>query len=547
MTKILKTGSRVLNKILFVLTALCLVLLVFAVFSDHPSVYAFFFNSDLLYLPTLYEGLFVEGYPLESWYLNPSILLIPDVAIYFLLHFITQDAIISLFSFGVIQHLLILAFMVYVLRNFYREDNWYLASLGALMMFLFLLGSIVDRAFLFASFSLASTIHTGVFVMALLCIALTLDYFNTGKSSRIIWLFVFATLSVLSDRLFILLYIIPVGLLALFLTILYRKRVPLVLFINAGLSVTLGLWLNNYLDGEYFHLLKLPSVTEYSNIIPSFRLMMQQIGGEMSKQGVFMYTMILSGISFLVQLYLAIRILVRRDFYSAISFYILYSVIFIAGIFLMPVLTGTYTNIDVLRYNMGAFYLALLNIGFLAGYFIHHGKKSGIRRVAVKSLLVAVVALMSYTGYKNLSTDGLKQFFNYYPQYVQEVDEIARKENLFYGVADFWYAKPITVFSRENLKVYHTFDQMVPYYHSTCTQWYLDDDHIFNYAVLSSFDDKSAYREYLDHEGRIVTQGHTEVLVLPPFRYEVERWAMPGFIEQDSILQVKSPPVEKIE
>lgn len=535
MRKILKTGSRALDKILFLFTAMCLVLLVFAVFSADPGVYAFFFNSDLLYLPTLYEGLIVEGYPLETWYLNPSILLIPDVVIYFLLHFISRDAIISLFSFGVIQHLLMLVFMVYVLSNFYKEEKWYLASLGALMLFLFLIGSIVDRAFLFASFSLASTIHTGVFAMALLCIALTLDYFNTGKPSRVIWLFVFATLSVLSDRLFILLYIVPVGLLALFLTIAYRKRVPLILLVNAVASLVLGLWLNNYLDGKYFHLLKLPSVTEYSNIIPSFRLMMQQIGGEMSKQGVFMYTMILSGISFLVQLWLAIRILIKRNFYSVRSFYILFSVIFIAGIFSMPVITGTYTNIDVLRYNMGAFYLALLNFGFLAGYFIHQGKKAGIRRIAVKSLLVAGLILMSYTGYRNLSADGLKQFFDYYPQYVQEVDEIARKENLLYGVANFWYAKPITVFSKENLKVYHTFDQMVPYYHSTCTQWYLDGDHIFNYAVVSSFDDKMAYREYLDHEGRTVTEGHTEVLILPPFRYEVERYAMPGFIAQDSL------------
>lgn len=541
MGRILKIGILAFNKTLFLLTALCLVLLVFAVFSDDPGVYAFFFNSDLLYLPTLYEGLFVDGYPLDTWYLNPSILLIPDVVVYFPLHFITQDAIISLFSFGVIQHLLILVFMVYVLSNFYKKEKWYLASLGALMMFLFLVGSIVDRAFLFASFSLASTIHTGVFVMALLCIALTLDYFQNGKPSRIVWLFVFATLSVLSDRLFILLYIIPAGLLALFLTILYRKKVPLILFINAVISVALGLWLNNYLDGEYFRLLKLPSVTEYSNIIPSFQLMMKQIGGEMSKQGIFMWTMILSAISFLVQLFLAVRILIRRNFYSASSFYILFSVIFIAGVFLMPVLTGTYTNVDVLRYNMGSIYLALLNIGFLAGYFIHLRKKTGVRRIAVKSLLVVILILMSYTGYNHLSTDGVKQFFNYYPKYVQELDEISRKENLLYGVADFWYAKPITIFSRENLKVYHTFDHIVPYYHSTTTQWYLDEDHIFNYAVISSFDDKTGYRKYLDHAGRIVAEGHTEVLILPPFRFEVQRYAMPGFIEQDSVLQEQSP------
>jgi hypothetical protein len=526
----MKTISQDTNKIYFLLSVIAMIILTLAVFSDDPLVYGFFFNADLLYLPTLYESLINEGYHILTWHLNPSMLLIPDIALFFGIHAISGDPVISLFSFGIIQQLLIFLGIALVFRQLNKNQSWFLAASASLLMLLFFIGSILSRDFIPAAFGIGSTIHTGAFVMAVFCIALTLQYLNHPKKSTLILIFVLAVLSLISDRLFILMYAVPVLLVSGLMWIRFRDKSHLVLVVAVVIILAFGYWLHNFLVWKFFKLLNLPNLTDYSKIVPSFLLLMKHLGTYILRWNAHSLLIILSLISYISHFLVILQQYRNNALKTTFSYYMLFSAIFITGIFWMPVVTGNYTGIDILRYNIGAFYLALLNFPMLIAYYTFDKKFRYSAITITKIIFLAGLAGMLIIGISRISKSGLNTFFNYSPAYVKELDHIAEQEELLYGVANFWYAKPITVFSKKGLKVYHTFDQMVPHYHSTTRMWYLDESHVFNFAVLSSFKDKSIYRKYLDHEGRIVKYGNTEVLILPPFKFN-QYTGLPYFIE----------------
>ena len=115
-------------------------LLVLAVFSNfNQFAFDVFFNSDTLYLPSIYKDIFQEHNLLKDWQLNPSPNFFPDMLLYFIFMFFTNNFIISSFIFAIIQYAIIL----YILTKIFKEilpnqsKNWH--SLIYLFMSIFLL------------------------------------------------------------------------------------------------------------------------------------------------------------------------------------------------------------------------------------------------------------------------------------------------------------------------------------------------------------------------------------------------------------------------
>ena len=119
------------GKIFYFLTFALVPVLVLAIFSKDYGFYDYVFNPDSLYFPSLYQGLFVEGYPLKTFWLNPSILLVPDAAIYFATMAITSDTIITIFIFSIAQHLLIFIGILLIFRKLFAKESWLLAGFGS--------------------------------------------------------------------------------------------------------------------------------------------------------------------------------------------------------------------------------------------------------------------------------------------------------------------------------------------------------------------------------------------------------------------------------
>lgn len=527
----MKINLLSINKIYFLAALLLLPVLLLAIFSKDYRVYDYFFNPDSLYLSTMYQGLFIDGFPLRSFNLNPSILLVPDVIVYFAVQAITGNTILTSFIFTIIQHLLIFFAILFIFKNLFKNERWFLTTFSVLLMMLFFMGAILSEDILFAAFSLVSTNHVGAFVMMLICMALTLNYINRPKKSILVLIFVLSLLSIFSDLIFILMFPLPAGTVLIIQTLKYRKRAIILILVTIIVSMVSGIFLHNFVDGRYLYLAKIPEVSSPENIIPSFKLLMNDLGTFIMAANANSLIIVLSLFSYLSQLLLAVRIFKKEPLNSPLSFYFLFSVIYITIIFWMPVISGTYIAKHILRYNISAFYVAMVNIPVLIWYFISDLKERKTASLFTKFLIPVMIIIFLAIGITHLSKKGIHNFFDYYPEFVQELDEIAEKENLLCGVGHFWVAKPITTFSKKHLEVYHVWPNFSPYFHVNSRLCYTGDDQVFNFAVISGFDDREAYREFLDADGRIVKNGNTALLILPPFRFD-KISGKPRFIEK---------------
>lgn len=508
------------GKISYLLTFVVLPVMVLAIFSKEYRVYDYVFNPDSLYFSSLYQGLFVEGYPLKTFWLNPSMLLIPDAVIYFTVMAISGDTVITTFIFAIVQHLLIFIGLLLIYRQVFAKDAWLLAGFSGLMMMMFFLGAIISNDIIFAAFSLVSTNHTGAFVMLLFSLALTMSYYKQPKASALFWISVLTLISVFSDQLFILMFSLPMGIVITGQFIKHRNKATFNLLLSIILSTIAGIFLKNYVDGRFLYLSKTPDVISLSNILPAFKMMLGDMAGFILAMNSHTIIIMLSLISWILQVIIIISLFRKNELNSPVSIYILFSVIYIQVIFWMPVVTGTYIAKHILRYNISAFYLSMINIPIVIYYFsslrLNKKANSFLLKISYSILFLIFIAI----GTSQLSRSGIWNFFNYYPEFVKEIDEIAVKENLLNGVGHFWIAKPITTFSKNEVKVYHSWPNFVPYFHVNSRLSYTGNGQVFNFAVISSFDDKNAYRKYLDAEGRIVKNGKTKVLILPPFKYD---------------------------
>jgi len=503
-----------------------------AIFSQPYKVYDYYFNPDSLYLATLYESLFIDGNSLFTNYLNPSLLLIPDVVIFFLLRFLTGDVIVASFFFSIIQHLFIFVGILFIFKIIKIHNHTLIAGFSGLLFMFFFLGAIFSGDIIFAAFSLVSTNHTGAFVTALFSVALLLQYLQKPVKTRLFWLIILVIFSSLSDKLFILMFAIPVLIILSHNFWVKRENKFLITIVSVVAGVLSSILLQIYIDGRFVNIQKLPGVFQIERIAPAFVVMMRDLGNYLMAGDSHTLIIVLSLVSLAAHLFLSIRFLKRKKVLAPSEFYLIFSTLVIILLFWMPVTTGNYVAKHILRYNIGAFYLAILNLPLVTVLIINEFNFHSFRNNKMPELLYsAIFVTMLIISTININKTGVRNFFDYYPDFVRELDEISEKEELLNGVAHFWNAKPITVFSKQAMKVYHTFDPFVPYYHVTSKMYYIGENQVFNFALISNFSDKTGYLQYLNHEGRKVKNGNTEVLILPPFKFD-KYTGLPYFIEQ---------------
>lgn len=217
------------GKTSFLLLLPLLILFLLAVFSQPYHVYDYYFNPDALYLATLYESLIVQGYPLITHYLNPSLLLIPDLLIFFIARYFSGDVIISSFLFSIIQHTLIFSGIFLIFKYSQVQKYWSLAAFSGAFFMLFFMGAVFSHDFIFAAFSLVSTNHTGAFAMALFAVATLLKYFSKPSKQIILLLGLIVFFSVLSDRLFLLMFVAPATAVIVFEMLVLKSKKKLTL------------------------------------------------------------------------------------------------------------------------------------------------------------------------------------------------------------------------------------------------------------------------------------------------------------------------------
>jgi len=195
-------------------------------------------------------------------------------------------------------------------------------------------------------------------------------------------------------------------------------------------------------------------------------------------------------------------------------------------ILITPIINGSYVSWALLRYNIYSLYLAVFSYGYLF-YKLTMRKKMTTTYLTyiIIILLLAETALIITKFRNNNITDGLKKFMTYYPENVKCVDEHAKKENLRYGVAEYWRAKYTTMFSKENVRVYTILENTSAWYHVTNENWYYSKgkgtfgNPKFNFIITNGLNKENLF-EQLKYPTDTIQCNSWEVFIYSSFEFD---------------------------
>ena len=186
-----------IEQILFlasICVSLLLILAIFSILTSNADYINIFFNSDTLYLPSLYKDLIQEHNGLKGWYLSGAPNFFPDMIFYFIIMFFTNNFIVSSLLFPIFQYIALLFLIKRVFQLIIPNYSYLFASLANLLMMLFFFVTLCSNDFGFTFYLLSNSFHTGAFIMAFLCLIISLNYLKRAKRLNLIILFFICTL-----------------------------------------------------------------------------------------------------------------------------------------------------------------------------------------------------------------------------------------------------------------------------------------------------------------------------------------------------------------
>lgn len=470
-----------------------------------------YFCSDTLYLPSIYRDLFIEHNNLSRWHFNPAPNFFPDMLAYFVLMFITNNFIIASFVFSLIQYLFIGFLFVRIFKLVFPNGNsFYTLVIYSLLSFFLLEFFFFTKEFLFVFYFLVNSYHTGAFVMTLICVIFSFKYIQTNKWKWLALIFIAGFLTVISDRLFVALFTLPM---LAAVVCFFRKFGIKKTLILAGviiLQTVVGLYVFKMIDSYPYPMETQPAKADV--MLSQFGVFLEQMKMYLTEFGIQALALYLFILSLFFMGYMLIRSL-RRSENILVSFYSLWSLAFSFIVISAPILSGRFQGPDCLRYSIYPFYLGVLNIAVFLAYILSSSEIPGGIRLPV----ITFNLLLLITGISLFSPSGIKNFFTYYPEIAQKVDALAEKEDLLCGVGNYWEAKKITMFSKKGVKVYAVFDDISFYPHVANEYWFFNN--MFNFAIVNNLNDTTIYKDKLEDIRFIKNTPTFKVIKTRPFTY----------------------------
>jgi hypothetical protein len=500
--------------------SLCFVLAFFSRLPDYNI--DSFFSSDSLYLPSIYKDLFLDGNSLKEWRLNPSPNFFPDMVFYFLLMLVCKNSfIVSSFIFAIVQYIAILTIVSYIFKTILPKASKHWLALIYLLFTLFLMEYLFFTTEYYYSFYLVSNaFHTGAFVMTLLCFLWSVKYYKTSSYKFLLYILITGVLCIVSDRLFIVLYCIPVFVSGFFLIKRISTRQVLLHSLTIVALVLLGMTaFNTFGGGNYFETDNPHGLITFENIKSSFSIFSEQMHTYLSEFGFKAITIYLFLLSFFTAIYLFFH--TRKNGDLMMYYYTIFSIVFSLVVLSAPIINGNYTGYDTLRYNIYPFYLMALNIPLFLAYTI---KKEKLLAVG-KNVLAAVCLIVLVGGISSINRKDLARYFSYYPESVRSLDGLAEKYGLLCGVGNYWEAKKITMFSKKGLKVYPVLDDLVLSGHVTNINWFYTSK--FNFILTNNFRDTMSVRNKVLWSKSIANTANLGLIKTNVFTYRKDKGSLP--------------------
>ncbi len=403
-----------------------------------------FFNSDALFFPSFFKNIFLEGKHFADWVLPPSSYLFPDALLYAIAYILGTNAFTQILVFAILQSILFFYLISTLLSLFIRRSDAFSYS-AIICSNVILLGLYSADPF---GLSFIDVFHFGSLLSFLILSILLLKFHSAVsiKSKYFIGaLTVFiATCSALSDRLILIQFIVPILLIGIYFSCAGSKSKRVLQF---GILLSIGYLLALILGkiflpemGSLEYGIGLGSISDKSMMFANWLI---------SKPILIQFTLVFLPIS----LYFAILFLRQNgsDASQNVAQQRLIAYLVLVSIALTLLVTGLSNRDFTPRY--------LLPFLFLPPVFLFILLSEGKSRILV-SLLFVSSCLAIFANHGKEKSPVL--FYTYYPEFVRCVDTLAKRHHVSRGIAQYWDAIPLYVFSNAGLDVVPVIDDGSP-------------------------------------------------------------------------------------
>ncbi len=431
----------------------------------------FIYNSDALYLPSLYAD-FIRGNDLSKWNLPPTPYFFPDMPLYFAIRVITPNIHMAAVLFGLIQLLMFALGLMLLSRH--SLPHWYGStrySLIALMGVLFLVS--LEKLEYYSQTIFVGTYHFGIVLMIPFVLAITLSLVRGSRTKApLVWtLCALSFLTAVSDGWYLIQVTIPlIGSLA----VLYlRGRVDskraftvvkaVVPASLMGIGVSLVyVWkepaLRTYVFRPNSIYLSFLRLTDALATIPAYHIVLATI---------FISMCVFASLKSVA------RSLPHETFSTSadrasglLPLYFLLS-------FALNVLTVIGLGVFADRNGFHYFIPLFIFSGFWGFPFVATVPKI-IRPMFLERIVLGVLGLIALLALRSIDLQQIVENLTdtYYPPSVRCLDEKTAQLGIKYGVANYWQAKPISLLSQNDLMVVQVNRDLSPFYWINNPDWY---------------------------------------------------------------------------
>lgn len=424
-----------------------------------------FFNSDALFFPSFFKNIFFEGKHFSDWVLPPSSYLFPDALLYAIAYFLSKNAFTQILVFAILQSVLFFFLISALLSLFVRRSD--AISYSALICSnVILLGLYSADPF---GLSFIDVYHFGSLLSFLILSILLLKFsFATsiqGKYFVGALTLLLATCSVLSDRLILIQFIAPVLLIGIYYSYSGSKGREILKF---GTLLIVG-YLCALLIGKIF----LPETGSLNYGIG--------LGSIPNKTMVLANWVVsepwlidLSLISLPIAIFVAILFLHQngRDTELRVAQKRLFAFLLILSVVITLLVTGLSNRDFTPRYLLPLLFLPTVFLFIL----LSEKKSSFLAILIFCSSCLAIAANQEKGKYP-------APFYMSYPEFVRCVDALAQSHHVSRGLAQYWDAIPLDVFSNVGLNVVPVIDDGSPMRFAYNNSDFLGE---FSFAVIDN-------------------------------------------------------------
>jgi hypothetical protein len=391
-----------------------------------------FFNSDSLFFPSLFKNIFSEGKHFSDWLLPPSSFLFPDALLYAFAYILSKQILTQILIFAILQSLLFFVLSGALLNIFLSRSEAIIYS-ALISSNIIVIGSYSTDPY---ALSFISVFHFGSLLSFLLLSVLWLKFLTAKSSNEKVHIgiisFLLAACSIISDRLILLHFAAPILLIGIFIYFTGSKQKEILKF---GFLLMAGFLFA-------FALQKI--------LLPGMGRLDYEIGfGSIANKSMILVNWAIDK-PLLIQLYLlslpitviAALIFLKNNRSNSDPRFVqksLFIILFLISTTLALLVTGFSSREFAIRYLLPYLFLPPL---FL---FILLDIKN---RIILASVIFCYSIIAAFAAH-----DKEKTAFTLYPEVVRCVDALAQKHEVTRGIAQYWDAIPIYVFSTIGLNV----------------------------------------------------------------------------------------------